>query len=592
MRSWVQPLLVLGAVLVVGAMVPLALALLARIDDEHDRRSAAFAAFGLRDRAPWSSASLPRAACPPYGEDLTALGAPGGDPAHPGSRRGWTDAAEGGPFDADGQRPAARIDRIRGDRRHAGLRARIRWHAVSVPADDLVHPHPAGRSVHDPAAGPPRDARRPPARPHRRRDRGRARPGRRRHPRRRAPGADAARPSARRRRRHRGRRHRPDRVRSTARDLRRPPPADPRRPRCRAGPRLAGPPDRTAGRRRGPPRAHGRDAPPADVELAFFRVAQEALANAVKHGKPPILVRYATTAGGATLSIDDAGPGIEPDAGEGADRAGHFGLLNMQQRAEAIGAILDVRRWPAGGHARGARLAGALIRVGDRRRPPGRRRGDRGDPAGASRTSRSSRWRRRSRRPRRPVCSIVERVDVVLLDIRLGTDSGLRPLTIGAGRPAGRRRGRAGDHRPDRLRLSAVRGRGAPARSGRVRAQDRATGRARRRDPAGRRGRAGVRGPPDVGRPRSPLPARARRRAPGRRRPHATTRSAPPCRSGRRPSRRTSPACSSGSASHHGPSSRCGPSAKAGSMSRPAVAERRFVRQATLRTLPARVLMT
>jgi signal transduction histidine kinase len=89
--------------------------------------------------------------------------------------------------------------------------------------------------------------------------------------------------------------------------------------------------------------------PPADVELAFFRVAQEALSNAVKHGQPPILVRYATNDGGASLSIDDAGPGIESDAGEGADRAGHFGLLNMQQRAEAIGAILDVRRWPAGG---------------------------------------------------------------------------------------------------------------------------------------------------------------------------------------------------------------------------------------------------
>ena len=89
--------------------------------------------------------------------------------------------------------------------------------------------------------------------------------------------------------------------------------------------------------------------PPPEVELAFFRVAQEALANAVKHGRPPILVRYATTAGGATLSIDDAGPGIEPEAGAGADRTGHFGLLNMQQRAEAIGAILDVRRWPAGG---------------------------------------------------------------------------------------------------------------------------------------------------------------------------------------------------------------------------------------------------
>jgi signal transduction histidine kinase len=89
--------------------------------------------------------------------------------------------------------------------------------------------------------------------------------------------------------------------------------------------------------------------PPADVELAFFRVAQEALSNAVKHGSPPILVRYATTPGGASLSIDDAGPGIDPDATTTTDRTGHFGLLNMQQRAEAIGAILDVRRWPSGG---------------------------------------------------------------------------------------------------------------------------------------------------------------------------------------------------------------------------------------------------
>ena len=89
--------------------------------------------------------------------------------------------------------------------------------------------------------------------------------------------------------------------------------------------------------------------PPADVELAFFRVAQEALSNAVRHGSPPIVVRYSSTGSGVSLSIDDAGPGIAPDAGEEAERSGHFGLLNMEQRAEAIGAILDVRRWPTGG---------------------------------------------------------------------------------------------------------------------------------------------------------------------------------------------------------------------------------------------------
>ena len=89
--------------------------------------------------------------------------------------------------------------------------------------------------------------------------------------------------------------------------------------------------------------------PPPDVELAFFRVAQEALANAVKHGKPPIVVRYRSAAGAASLSIDDSGAGITPDAGDRAERQGHFGLLNMQQRAEGIGAILDIRRWPSGG---------------------------------------------------------------------------------------------------------------------------------------------------------------------------------------------------------------------------------------------------
>ncbi|HET7473611.1 MAG TPA: ATP-binding protein [Candidatus Limnocylindrales bacterium] len=86
-----------------------------------------------------------------------------------------------------------------------------------------------------------------------------------------------------------------------------------------------------------------------DVELAIFRVAQEALANAVKHGKPPIVVRYRSTPGGISLAVDDAGPGIADDAPETAEQSGRLGLLNMAQRAEQIGAILDVKRWPGGG---------------------------------------------------------------------------------------------------------------------------------------------------------------------------------------------------------------------------------------------------
>jgi signal transduction histidine kinase len=96
-------------------------------------------------------------------------------------------------------------------------------------------------------------------------------------------------------------------------------------------------------------RADG-ERPPAGVELAVFRIAQEALANAVKHGRAPITVRYRVAEdGGVSLSIDDSGPGIEPGAAEDALQAGHLGVANMQQRAQQIGALLDIRRWPAGG---------------------------------------------------------------------------------------------------------------------------------------------------------------------------------------------------------------------------------------------------
>lgn len=91
--------------------------------------------------------------------------------------------------------------------------------------------------------------------------------------------------------------------------------------------------------------------PPADVELAVFRVAQEALANAVSHGAPPIVVRYVATSVRASLSVTDQGRGIAPGAAAEAALSGHYGLINMRQRAEQVGAKFDVRRVPAGGTA-------------------------------------------------------------------------------------------------------------------------------------------------------------------------------------------------------------------------------------------------
>jgi signal transduction histidine kinase len=88
---------------------------------------------------------------------------------------------------------------------------------------------------------------------------------------------------------------------------------------------------------------------PNDVELAVYRVAQEALTNAVKHGAPPIVVRYRQKAVGVGLEVDDAGPGLAPGAAELAEHTGRLGLVGMAQRAEAIGGVLTVGPRPGGG---------------------------------------------------------------------------------------------------------------------------------------------------------------------------------------------------------------------------------------------------
>jgi signal transduction histidine kinase len=96
-------------------------------------------------------------------------------------------------------------------------------------------------------------------------------------------------------------------------------------------------------------RVEGESRLPADVELAVFRVAQEALSNAIRHGAPPVRVRYRAQRGRADLEVHDAGNGIPDGTAETASRMGHLGLMNMSQRAEAIGAHLSIVSRPASG---------------------------------------------------------------------------------------------------------------------------------------------------------------------------------------------------------------------------------------------------
>ncbi len=79
---------------------------------------------------------------------------------------------------------------------------------------------------------------------------------------------------------------------------------------------------------------------PPDMELHLLRVAQEALANALKHGRASeIRIELARDAQGVQLSVQDNGRGFDPRA-RNVDRG--FGLISMHERAERIGAQLTV----------------------------------------------------------------------------------------------------------------------------------------------------------------------------------------------------------------------------------------------------------
>ena len=78
--------------------------------------------------------------------------------------------------------------------------------------------------------------------------------------------------------------------------------------------------------------------PPLLVERELWRIAQEAVTNAERHAAANrVAVRWELTNGEAVLEVSDDGKGL-PDE----PREGGYGLLGMRERADAIGARLEV----------------------------------------------------------------------------------------------------------------------------------------------------------------------------------------------------------------------------------------------------------
>jgi signal transduction histidine kinase len=89
--------------------------------------------------------------------------------------------------------------------------------------------------------------------------------------------------------------------------------------------------------------AQGRARPlPQLVQTGLFRVAQEALTNAIKHaGATRIDLRLIYEPEAVVLSVIDDGRGFDVER-VADDRPGHFGLLGMRERARTLGAELAV----------------------------------------------------------------------------------------------------------------------------------------------------------------------------------------------------------------------------------------------------------
>jgi PAS domain S-box-containing protein len=83
-----------------------------------------------------------------------------------------------------------------------------------------------------------------------------------------------------------------------------------------------------------------------DVAVHLYRIAQEAVSNAVRHSRARYIgITLAQNNGETVLRIEDAGEGL----GSEALQAGGMGLRTMRYRAELIGGKLEVGPGPSGG---------------------------------------------------------------------------------------------------------------------------------------------------------------------------------------------------------------------------------------------------
>jgi PAS domain S-box-containing protein len=87
---------------------------------------------------------------------------------------------------------------------------------------------------------------------------------------------------------------------------------------------------------------------PSAVQLAVFRIVQEALTNVAKHsGATAVSIRVVRSATGLETTVADDGSGFDSDA-ERVNSVTHLGLQSMRERAAILGGTVSIRSGATG----------------------------------------------------------------------------------------------------------------------------------------------------------------------------------------------------------------------------------------------------
>ena len=97
------------------------------------------------------------------------------------------------------------------------------------------------------------------------------------------------------------------------------------------------------------------------LQVEIFRIAREALRNAFSHSQARhIEVEVAYSKKQFRLRVRDDGKGLDPRVVDAGERAGHFGLQGMRERAKRIGGELDLWTEPGAGTEVELRVPGSI----------------------------------------------------------------------------------------------------------------------------------------------------------------------------------------------------------------------------------------